>query len=106
MSFTSEGNRFWLFFPLVQDGAGKRLCYGSPLVINRTIGIEHPLTWPEAILWLEQGSPDFSNERDQKWAQIMIKVATLEGGLPDEVSPVIGGEPRSKAEQNADGNPH
>ena len=99
MSFTSEGNRFWLLFPLIQDGAGKRFGYGPPLVVNRTIGIEHPLTWTEAILWIERGAPDFSDDCDRKWARIMTKVATLEGGLPDEVSPIIGGESISKAEQ-------
>ena len=85
MSFTSEGNRFWLLFPLIQDAAGKRLGYDSPLVINRTIGIEQPLTWKDAISWIEQALPGLTDEHDRKWVEIMIKVATSEGGLPDDI---------------------
>ena len=102
MSFTSEGNRFWLLFPLISDGAGNRLCYGLPLVINRTIGIEVPLTWSEAISWIEEGLPDLSDEHDRRWAKIMIKVAALEGGLPDEVSQFIGDESGSKTKNKTD----
>jgi hypothetical protein len=105
MSFTSEENHFWLLFPLIQDDAGKRFGYGTPLVVNRTLGIERPLTWTEAILWLERGATEFSDKSDQKWARIMIKVATMEGGLPDELSPNIGGGSISKkAEQAASSN--
>lgn len=45
MCFESEGQSFWLFFPLVMDEHHTRVCYKDPVVINRTLGTEESILW-------------------------------------------------------------
>ena len=90
MSFESDGNCFWLFFRLLKDKTPRRLGYESPVVQNRTLGTEEPISWEDAASWLEQGLQKMSEERHKKWARIMLKVTDSRGQLPEEISPTFG----------------
>lgn len=65
----------------------------ATLLPNRALGIGRPLTWAEAISWLERGMTEFMNDSDRRWARIMINVASMDGVLPGVISAILGPDP-------------
>jgi len=89
LCFQSAGQSFWLFFPIVHQYPHNGEQYRSPLVINRTLNQEEPISWENAASWLSRALEELTDDSSRKWAAIMLEVAQHQGHYPKELPPYI-----------------
>ena len=86
MSFASRGDRYWLLFPRsISEQSGRDQGYIRPVVVNRTLGIEHDVTWELARGWLEKANGLINTECTDRWVKIMLDVAESEGKVSKDL---------------------
>ncbi|WP_395732549.1 hypothetical protein [Prosthecobacter sp.] len=82
----TDNCEYWLFLPLRRNKTGPDALLGpgyeEPLILDRLIPREIPITWQQAEILLSQMKPLLEHERDLKWFAFMSEVVRLRGAYP------------------------
>ncbi len=90
----TDSCEYWLFLPVrlnrLASGEVERLGYEAPVIVDRLLGQELPMSWQHAQAFLSQVRPWLEHERQIHWFGIISEAVRLRGKLPDGVDNNFG----------------